>query len=503
MKLYLDLDNYDYQPERYKYAVEQMMLTLFPEERPEYPPREGRTLKGETNAARFTLRRSPVWTTVRAQVYRPQGMGQAAVRVGSGELDRPPEQVYHTLQHALKMAFYQAGTALLGGEPPWGALTGVRPVKLPTRAMLAGATEAQACRELEREYHVSPRRARLAVECARASLAEDRQLEEGKVSLYIGIPFCPTRCAYCSFVSADVGRALKLVDPYVEALLEEVRRTGQVLEQAGLRVRTLYVGGGTPTTLSASQLDRLLAAAEAHLPLAGCREMTVEAGRPDTITREKLEVLREHGIERISINPQTMSDQVLQAIGRRHTARDIREAFCTAREVGFACINMDLIAGLPQDSVEGFRDSLEEVLALRPENITVHTLAMKKGSRLMEEGGALPSSEETGRMVNLSLEALEGAGYRPYYLYRQKYMSGGLENVSWCLPGTENHYNIIMMEELQSVLSLGAGGVTKLVDRSSGRIVRLTNPKYPHDYLAMSAKVLEQKDEILRFYREV
>ena len=469
MKLYLDLDNYDYQPERYKYAVEQMMLTLFPEERPEYPPREGRTLKGETNAARFTLRRSPVWTTVRAQVYRPQGMGQAAVRVGSGQLDRPPEQVYHTLQHALKMAFYQAGTALLGGEPPWGALTGVRPVKLP----------------------------------ARASLAEDRQLEEGQVSLYIGIPFCPTRCAYCSFVSADVGRALKLVDPYVEALLEEVRRTGQVLEQAGLRVRTLYVGGGTPTTLSASQLDRLLAAAEAHLPLAGCREMTVEAGRPDTITREKLEVLREHGIERISINPQTMSDQVLQAIGRRHTARDIREAFCTAREVDFACINMDLIAGLPQDSVEGFRDSLEEVLALRPENITVHTLAMKKGSRLMEEGGALPSGEETDRMVDLSLEALEGAGYRPYYLYRQKYMSGGLENVSWCLPGTENHYNIIMMEELQSVLSLGAGGVTKLVDRSSGRIVRLTNPKYPHDYLAMSAKVLEQKDEILRFYREV
>ena len=287
MKLYLDLDNYDYQPERYKYAVEQMMLTLFPEERPEYPPREGRTLKGETNAARFTLRRSPVWTTVRAQVYRPQGMGQAAVRVGSGELDRPPEQVYHTLQHALKMAFYQAGTALLGGEPPWGALTGVRPVKLPTRAMLAGATEAQACRELEREYHVSPRRARLAVECARASLAEDRQLEEGQVSLYIGIPFCPTRCAYCSFVSADVGRALKLVDPYVEALLEEVRRTGQVLEQAGLRVRTLYVGGGTPTTLSASQLDRLLAAGH-HYPgkaggAAGTRDRAHLHQSPDHV----------------------------------------------------------------------------------------------------------------------------------------------------------------------------------------------------------------------------
>lgn len=236
-----------------------------------------------------------------------------------------------------------------------------------------------------------------------------------------------------------------------------------MLEQAGLRVRTLYVGGGTPTTLSASQLDRLLAAAEAHLPLAGCREMTVEAGRPDTITREKLEVLREHGIERISINPQTMSDQVLQAIGRRHTARDIREAFCTAREVDFACINMDLIAGLPQDSVEGFRDSLEEVLALRPENITVHTLAMKKGSRLMEEGGALPSGEETGRMVDLSLEALEGAGYRPYYLYRQKYMAGQQQNVGYARPGAACLYNVDIMEETTSIVAMGAGAISKRV----------------------------------------
>lgn len=490
--MHLTLQGHDY-----RYAAEQMMLTLFPEERPDYAPApDGAnavlltlTAQGDTLHARAALR----W-----QGRETAGEDSAPLPSGADALVRD-----RVCQRILKLAFYRAGAAALGREPPWGALTGVRPVKIPTRAMERGATPREAEEELRETYRVSPGRAALALDCAQASLRAKRSLREDEVSLYIGIPFCPTRCAYCSFVSADVGRALKLVDPYVEALLEEVRRTGQVLEQAGLRVRTLYVGGGTPTTLSASQLDRLLAAAEAHLPLAGCREMTVEAGRPDTITREKLEVLREHGIERISINPQTMSDQVLQAIGRRHTARDIREAFCTAREVDFACINMDLIAGLPQDSVEGFRDSLEEVLALRPENITVHTLAMKKGSRLMEEGGALPSGEETGRMVDLSLEVLEGAGYRPYYLYRQKYMSGGLENVSWCLPGTENHYNIIMMEELQSVLSLGAGGVTKLVDRSSGRIVRLTNPKYPHDYLAMSAKVLEQKDEILRFYREV
>ena len=481
-----------------RYAVEQSLLAFFPEERPVYQEPE----PGEDNWARVDLHQGPVYATATTEIAHGgrlgRGTSRALLRDVTDEYERE-----RLRQKAVKLSFFKAARSITGVTPAWGALTGIRPGKLAARLLEQGKTPAQVSRILGDTYYVSPSRRRLAVETAQEGLRAKADLRPEDISLYIGIPFCPTRCAYCSFVSADVGRALKLVDPYVEALLEEVRRTGQVLEQAGLRVRTLYVGGGTPTTLSASQLDRLLAAAEAHLPLAGCREMTVEAGRPDTITREKLEVLREHGIERISINPQTMSDQVLQAIGRRHTARDIREAFCTAREVDFACINMDLIAGLPQDSVEGFRDSLEEVLALRPENITVHTLAMKKGSRLMEEGGALPSGEETARMVDLSLEALEGAGYRPYYLYRQKYMSGGLENVSWCLPGTENHYNIIMMEELQSVLSLGAGGVTKLVDRSSGRIVRLTNPKYPHDYLAMSAKVLEQKDEILRFYREV
>ena len=481
-----------------RYAVEQSLLAFFPEERPVYQEPE----PGEDNWARVDLHQGPVYATAVTEIAHGgrlgRGTSRALLRDVTDEYERE-----RLRQKAVKLSFFKAARSITGVTPAWGALTGIRPGKLAARLLEEGKTPAQVSRILGDTYYVSPSRRRLAVETAQEGLRAKADLRPEDISLYIGIPFCPTRCAYCSFVSADVGRALKLVDPYVEALLEEVRRTGQVLEQAGLRVRTLYVGGGTPTTLSASQLDRLLAAAEAHLPLAGCREMTVEAGRPDTITREKLEVLREHGIERISINPQTMSDQVLQAIGRRHTARDIREAFCTAREVDFACINMDLIAGLPQDSVEGFRDSLEEVLALRPENITVHTLAMKKGSRLMEEGGALPSGEETARMVDLSLEALEGAGYRPYYLYRQKYMSGGLENVSWCLTGTENHYNIIMMEELQSVLSLGAGGVTKLVDRSSGRIVRLTNPKYPHDYLAMSAKVLEQKDEILRFYREV
>ena len=498
MKLYFQIQNYNWQPERYKYSVEQMMLMLFPGERPEYP--EGYAPSG--NEAVFSLDRKPDRTAVTARVTRPEGTAQGETQVESRLLDEAPERVYHTLQHALKMAFYQAGTAVLGQEPPWGALTGVRPVKLPTRCMLAGGTPEQAQAELEGEYRVSPLRAKLAVDCAQASLAVDREVREDQVSLYIGIPFCPTRCAYCSFVSADVGRTLKLVEPYLEAVLEEAEYTGRVLRESGLSIHSLYVGGGTPTTLSAGQLERLFSSARAHLPLETCVEYTVEAGRPDTITREKLEVLRDQGVERISINPQTLEDEVLAAIGRKHSAQDILDAYALAREVGFDSINMDLIAGLPRDSFEGFRRSLEGVLALRPENVTVHTLALKKGSRLMEEGGALPSGEETARMLDFSRDTLREAGFLPYYLYRQKYMSGSLENVGWCLPGKESVYNIIMMEELQTVVSIGGGGVTKLVDRKNGRIVRLPNPKYPHDYLSSRDKILAQKDEIAAFYRD-
>ena len=498
MKLYFQIQNYNWQPERYKYSVEQMMLMLFPRERPEYP--EGYAPSGDE--AVFSLDRKPDRTAVTARVTRPEGTAQGETQVESRLLDEAPERVYHTLQHALKMAFYQAGTAVLGQEPPWGALTGVRPVKLPTRCMLAGGTPEQAQAELEGEYRVSPLRAKLAVDCAQASLAVDREVREDQVSLYIGIPFCPTRCAYCSFVSADVGRTLKLVEPYLEAVLEEIQFTGRVLMESGLSIHSLYVGGGTPTTLSAGQLERLFSSARAHLPLETCVEYTVEAGRPDTITREKLEVLRDQGVERISINPQTLEDQVLAAIGRKHSARDILDAYALAREVGFDSINMDLIAGLPRDSFEGFRRSLEGVLSLEPENVTVHTLALKKGSRLMEEGGALPSGEETARMLDFSRDTLREAGFLPYYLYRQKYMSGSLENVGWCLPGKESVYNIIMMEELQTVVSIGGGGVTKLVDRKNGRIVRLPNPKYPHDYLSSRDKILAQKDEIAAFYRD-
>lgn len=470
----------------HKYAAEQMMLTLFPGQHPEYP--ETPPQPGEDSAA-FSLEDNAVTARV--------------VWEGREALGRSPFQApsYRELAGALKLAFYQAGTALLGRELPWGALTGVRPVKLPTRDLREGFSPKQAQARLQERYHVSPMRAQMAVDCAQASRAAELSLAPDQVSVYVGIPFCPTRCAYCSFVSADVGKTLKLVDPYVELLLEELDAAAAVLRRLGLQVRSFYMGGGTPTVLSAPQLDRVLSACREKLPLAACTEYTVEAGRPDTITQEKLKVLKACGVGRISINPQTLEDQVLEAIGRRHSSQDIIEAFELARATGFDCINMDLIAGLPQDNFYGFYASLVRVLELEPENVTIHTLALKKGSRLMEDGSALPCGEETAAMLDFSIEALHGNGFRPYYLYRQKYMSGALENVGWTQPGRESLYNIVMMEELQSVLSLGAGGVTKLIRPGGQEILRLANPKYPQDYLSAREKILGQKAELSAFFQ--
>lgn len=476
-----------------RYVVEQGMLNLFPGERPVYEP-----IGPEDDTwARVSLREEADSCTVEVEL---SWRGTAAAHRLDAPLAGDEFQREGLRRRAIGRCFFLAAHAVTGTAPPWGMLTGVRPVKLPTREMAAGATPQQARASLERDCYVSPERAKLAVDCAQASLDAQRALKEDEVSLYVGIPFCPTRCAYCSFVSADVGRTLKLVEPYLDALLKEIDALGQVLERTGKGIRTFYMGGGTPTTLSADQLDRLLTRCREVLPLEGCTEYTVEAGRPDTIDRAKLEVLKRHGVGRISINPQTLEDHVLRAIGRRHGAGDIRAANDLARSVGFDCINMDLIAGLPQDSCEGFHRSLEGVLEMEPENVTVHTLALKKGSTLMERGGSLPSGAEVAEMLDFSREILIQRGYRPYYLYRQKYMSGALENVGWAKPGTENLYNIIMMEELQTVVSVGGGGVTKLVDYAAGRIVRLPNPKYPHDYLTSLEKVLAQKEELIRFY---
>ena len=491
MKLY-------YRGHDYKYAAEQMLLTLFPTERPEYadaPPGPGE------DALVLSLSRGETWATATAALIWGGKEYRAARRCRVSELT-DQLSADRALQRILKLAFYDAGTAALGKEPPWGALTGVRPVKIPAKAMLAGATPAQAEKVLRDTYRVSPGRRKLAMDCAQASLAAQRSLGEQEVSLYVGIPFCPTRCAYCSFVSADVGRALKLIDPFLDALSREIRATGAMLADAGLRVRTVYFGGGTPTTLTAPQLDRLMGELAEHIDLSACTEYTVEAGRPDTITAEKLAVLKRRGCDRVSVNPQSMSDAVLAAMGRAHRAADILGAFALVRESGIGCVNMDLIAGLPGDSADGFRASLDQVLSLAPENVTVHTLALKKGSRLMEGETPLPPGEDVAAMLDYAWTALRESGQIPYYLYRQKYMSGSFENVGWCLPGTESLYNICMMEELHTIVSLGGGGVTKLVDRHTGYIRRVANAKYPQEYIQKIDAICADKARVAEFCRQ-
>ena len=499
MNIRLRETNWPWHPEKYRFPVEQMLLTLFPGEKPEYPPDPPPNGPAGERGVVITLSRGGKLATVSALVRLGERSQSGAVRFPSEKLDEGSEQVYHTVSHALKQAFYKAGTALLGHELPWGSLTGVRPVKLPTKAMLAGKTAKQARRELEREYRVSPPRAALAVECAQAALDIQKNLDRDGLSLYIGIPFCPTRCAYCSFISADIKGSLALVEPYVDALCREIELAGELLRERGLHITSAYMGGGTPTTLTARQLDRVLDRVERSLPMERCTEFTVEAGRPDTLTADKLKTLKAHNIHRISINPQTMEDSVLRAIGRDHTAARIEAAYGLAQKHFGGLVNMDLIAGLPTDTTEGFQRTLDRVLAMGPANLTVHTLALKKGSRLTEEGGALPARSDVEAMLELASDRLRGTGYAPYYLYRQKYMSGSFENVGWTKPGAACAYNIVMMEELQTVLSLGAGGITKLVDPDNRRIVRLNNPKYAKEYLDSWDKIAADKQTAAAF----
>lgn len=450
----------------HKYAAEQILLMLFPSERPVYP-------EGEPRGERAELALEPPYMVCR--LYRGDGLFEGRAEVAAADSDN--ERVRRE-QRALKLAFYRAALASGVPKPAWGALTGVKPGKLMARYLAEGKTAADFAAELD----VSPSRAALCEETTRHTLAARDSLSPGDIGLYVGIPFCPTRCAYCSFISNAVGGNVKLMAPYLDALLREIERMGAQVRAAGQRPVALYFGGGTPTSLSAEQLERLCAAMESHFDLTYLREYTVEAGRPDTITAEKLAVLKRYGVTRVSVNPQTMSDEVLEAIGRRHTAQDVLDALALVRQAGGFAVNMDLIAGLPRDTTDGFARTLDTVLSLAPENITVHTLAMKNGSRLAEHPETLPDAQSVGRMVDMSMERLRAAGYIPYYLYRQKYMSGGFENVGWAKENYVNLYNILMMEELCPIVALGAGGSSKTVD-PDGAVHRRVNPKYPKEYI--------------------
>lgn len=402
-----------------------------------------------------------------------------------------------TASELVKLGIYDTVAPSLQTPPDWGALTGVRPAKLVRSLLDRGLTRGQVAERFRSRYFVSPARTALAVRCAAYAQQALEQIEDNTVSLYLGIPFCPSRCAYCSFVSSSIEKSADLIAPYVDALCEEVRKTGQLLRERGQKVTSVYIGGGTPTTLSAEQLARLMDVTANAMDFSGLREYTVEAGRPDTITPEKLRAIRAGGADRVSINPQTMEDAVLERIGRRHSAQDVVRAYEQARAAGFPVINMDTIAGLDGDTPEGFAHTIEQLVQLDPENITVHTLAIKRGADLSDRAGNAAQQDTVAQMLDFAMDCLPRAGYGPYYLYRQKFSAGGFENVGWCKPDTESFYNIAMMEEIQTILSCGAGGVSKRVERDTGRITRYNAPKYPREYLQAGARIDAGKRRLL------
>ena len=389
-----------------------------------------------------------------------------------------------------------------GFSPKWGVLTGVRPSKLLIN------TEKTMGREKTEEYFKTD----LLVTDEKFHLARSVADQEERIiatsrpdsfSLYISVPFCPSRCSYCSFVSHSIEneKAKKLLPQYVEYLVKELEITGEIAKANGLKLESVYVGGGTPSTLSAEQLKTVTDAVNNNFDLSTCREFTVEAGRPDTITEEKLRVLKDSPVDRISINPQTFVNSVLQAVGRRHSAEDTTEIFNLARKIGFNNINMDLIAGLPTDTYEGFCHSVDTALQLDPENITVHTLAVKRASGIGQNSPKIAAQNAVlaSKMLDYTYEKLKN-DYHPYYMYRQSKSAGSLENVGWAKTGTECIYNIFMMEECHTILSCGGGAVTKLKAPKGDEIERIFNFKYPFEYISGFEELVERKKRITEFY---
>ncbi|MBQ8539183.1 MAG: coproporphyrinogen dehydrogenase HemZ [Ruminococcus sp.] len=386
---------------------------------------------------------------------------------------------------------------------PWGLLTGVRPIKL-LRRIMEEMGESDGLSYYSNELKVSDKKKELAVITEKAEREILELSKEKSFSLYISIPFCPSRCNYCSFVSQSIEKAKHLIGDYVDLLCEEIRITAEVAKNLGLTLETVYMGGGTPTTLSSSQMAQVLKTVNDSFDMSTCREFTVEAGRPDTITREKLLAIKDNGVTRISINPQTLNDDVLNIIGRRHSAQDTIDAFNLARECGFDNINMDLIAGLNGDYYDSFVDTLDKVRELSPESITIHTLSLKRSSTLNMENIEVDIGikNETTSMLEYSQEKLLSDGFVPYYLYRQSRMAGNLENVGWAKKGCESLYNVYIMDETHTILACGAGGVTKLKAYNKNTLERIFNFKFPYEYNTRFDELMERKDGIYKFYKE-
>lgn len=396
---------------------------------------------------------------------------------------------------------FEALSGITGYTPPWGVQTGVRPSKLMLR-LIDETGEEEALRYFKEDLLVSEEKTALAYTVAKAEEKIIGLSKDNSFSLYVSIPFCPSRCSYCSFVShsIDNANAKRILPEYLDKLAEEIEITGEIATELDLRLESIYFGGGTPGVLEAPQMDRLLGAIEKSFDLSALREYTVEVGRPDTVTPEKLRILKLHNVGRISINPQTFNQSTLDEIGRKHSVEQSVKAYQLAKAYGFDSVNMDLIAGLPGESFEDFRSSVDTAISLSPENITVHTLALKRSSNLGASGAEVSGGNTAKKMLEYASERLGKSRYAPYYMYRQSKCVGNLENVGWCKEGKDCLYNVFMMEECHTVLAVGAGAVTKLCEPGTTNVERIFNYKYPYEYISGFDKIIERKNGIKSFY---
>ena len=405
------------------------------------------------------------------------------------------QEIKKATKETIKRSIFKVLQNRLNSYVPWGILTGIRPVKIIHTLLDQGVDEESIRKILKEKYYIMDEKIDLSLEIAKRERIFIYPIDKNKISLYVGIPFCPTRCYYCSFPANPLKQFGHLRKEYVDKLIEEIKGLSKILKDTNKEIETLYIGGGTPTALEKEELDTLITALFKELDLSRIKEFTVEAGRPDTITREKLEVLKKHNVDRISINPQTMNDETLAKIGRDHTVADIVDCFNMAREIGFDNINMDIILGLVDEDLDMVRNTLEEIKKLSPESLTVHTLAVKRASNLKEnlDKYELTRYEEMVKMIDLSMEYARDMGLNPYYMYRQKHMLGNLENIGYAKEGYECIYNIQIMEEKQSNYAVGAGSISKFVYVDEDRIERVDNVKNVEQYIDRVDEMIERK----------
>ncbi len=478
----------------YKYELEKLIRLFLPFEKIEFSDLE--VCENDTAVTVLFDKNGELCAKSTLDFFGETYCSQKKVEHINGDFEKDAEL-------ALAECLYECLIAATGYKSPWGIVTGIRSAKLYSR-IAKEKGEAFAEEYFEKHLKVSKEKILL---CKETNLSEEKIISlssKNSFSLYISIPFCPSRCSYCSFVSHSVEQAKKLIPQYVELLCEELKQTAKIAKLLKLKLETVYIGGGTPTTLTAEQLKTVMQTVCENFDLSEISEYTVEAGRPDTVTKEKLLVIKEFGATRISINPQTMNDSVLKAIGRNHTAKQTKEAFLLARECGFNNINTDLIAGLPTDTFENFCETVSEVLKLEPESVTVHSLSMKRSSRLTVSG-SIPDIEignEALKMVNFANKTFKENELFPYYMYRQSKTVGNLENVGYSKKGYECLYNVYIMDETHTILACGASAVTKLREPNGNHIERIFNYKYPYEYITQFSDILSRKEGVVDFYEK-